>query len=71
MKTCALDGLGVVQLHDYIVEDSLKDKYLIEILGNYMEQKKNIPLYVAYPQTTHIHINVRRFIDFILEKIEQ
>jgi len=71
MKTCALANLGIVQLHDYIVEKELKMKTLVEILGTYMEQKKNIPLYVAYPQTSHVHINVRRFIDFILEKIAE
>lgn len=69
MKTCALANLGIVQLHDYIVETELKNKSLVEVLGAHMEQKKTIPLYVAYPQTNHVHINVRRFIDFILEKI--
>ncbi len=49
IKTCALANLGIVQLHDYIVEKELKMKTLVEILGTYMEQKKNIPLYVAYP----------------------
>lgn len=70
MKTCALANLGIVQLHDYIIEKELKTKELVEILGSYMDQNKNIPLYVAYPQTNHVHINVRRFTDFILEKIK-
>lgn len=71
MLASALDGIGIVELHDYIVDDSIKNGELVEILGKYMEQKKQIPLYVAYPQAAHVHMKVRSFIDFVLTKVEQ
>lgn len=70
MKDCALAGIGIVQLHDYIVAEELKKKKLVEILYKYVENKKTIPLFAAYPHTGHVHINVRKFIDFIVDKIE-
>jgi DNA-binding transcriptional LysR family regulator len=69
MRACALEGIGIVEMHDYIVSDDLKSGKLIEILSKFSEQKKTIPLYVAYPQTSYVHIKVRKFIDFVLEKI--
>lgn len=69
MLTSALDGIGIVELHDYIVDEGLKSGSLVEILGKYVEQKKQIPLYVAYPQASQVHMKVRTFIDFVLEKM--
>jgi len=69
MRSSALAGIGIVALHDYIVQDAIKQKSLVEILGKYREQKKTIPLFVAYPQTGHLHKRVRCLIDFVLEKI--
>lgn len=69
MRFCALEGLGIVELHDYIVEDDLANNRLTEILTNYVERQKRISLFVAYPQTAHVHLRVRTFIDFILEKL--
>lgn len=69
MKACALEGIGIVQLHDYIVEEEIGKNTLVEILDRFVEKKKSIPIYAAYLQTGHVHIKVRRFLDFILEKI--
>lgn len=67
MKMCALHGMGIVQLHDYIVAEDLQEKRLVEILKGYSEQKKTIPIHISYLQTSFVHIKIRKFIDFMLE----
>lgn len=63
----ALQGLGIAQLHDYIIADDVKENRLVEILSKYTEQDKNIPIHISYLQTSHVHIKIRRFIDFMVE----
>lgn len=71
MRISALHGVGVVQLHDYIVAEDLKEGRLIEILGKHTEQKKTIPIHISYLHSTHVHIKIRKFIDFIVEVISR
>ena len=67
IRRSALYGLGIVQLHDYIIADDLKKNRLVEILQDYTEQKKTIPIHISYLHTSHVHIKIRTFIDFMLE----
>lgn len=67
MRRCALEGLGIAQLHDYIVEKDIKEKRLVEILTKYTEQKKTIPVQMYYFPASHIHLKVRCFVDFMVE----
>lgn len=62
MRECALQGMGIVNLHDYMVADALQDGKLIEILREYQEPKKNVYLY--YRQSRYLQPKIRRFIDF-------
>jgi DNA-binding transcriptional LysR family regulator len=63
----ALEGLGIVKVHHYLVKEHLERGTLKELFRAY--NTKEIPLYVAYPQRRYIASKVRCFIDFILEKI--
>lgn len=69
IRAAVLEGIGIAELHHYIVEEDLKNGTLIELLPKCKEQKNTIPLYVAYPQTDFVHIKVRRFIDFFSQTI--
>lgn len=69
IRRSALHGLGIAQLHDYIVADDLRENRLVEILSEHMEQKKTIPIHISYLQTTHVHIKIRKFIDFIVDVV--
>lgn len=62
MRECAIRGMGIVNLHDYVVADAIKDGKLIEILPEYQEPKKNVYLY--YQQKRYLQPKIRRFIDF-------
>jgi DNA-binding transcriptional LysR family regulator len=62
MKECALHHMGIVNLHDYEVEDELRNKTLIEILPSYRETAR--PVYLYYQQSRYLQPKIRRFIDF-------
>lgn len=67
IRKCALEGLGIVQLHDYIVAQDLKENRLVEILSKYTELKKPIPVSLYYFPASHVHLKVRCFVDFMVE----
>jgi len=62
MLECAVGGMGITNLHDFVVEDALKNKQLIEILPEYQKPEKDVYLY--YKKTNHMTTKVRKFIDF-------
>jgi DNA-binding transcriptional LysR family regulator len=63
----ALDGLGVVMLHHYVVKEYLEKGFLKELLPTYYGG--DVPIYATYPQRRYISSKVRCFIDFIVEKL--
>lgn len=67
MLQFALDGLGIVKLHRYVVQDALKKGQLKELLASY--SAVDVPIYVAYPPRRFIPLKVRSFVDFIIEKM--
>lgn len=62
MCECAIQGMGIVKLHDYIVADALQNKLLIEILPKFSEPKQ--PVYLYYQHSRYLQPKIRRFIDF-------
>lgn len=67
MLNFALEGLGIVKLHHYVVKSHLEQGSLQEILTSFSHS--DIPIYVAYLQRRFIASKVRCFIDFISEKM--
>jgi DNA-binding transcriptional LysR family regulator len=65
MRECAIQSMGIVNLHDYMVADALGDGRLIEVLPNYQEPEKQVYLY--YRKSRHLQPKIRRFIDFYQE----
>lgn len=62
MVDCAIQGIGIVKLHDYMVQDALKSGQLIEILANH--KTPATPIYLYYRQCRYLAPKIRRFIDF-------
>lgn len=62
MRECAIRGMGIVNLHDYMVVDAIKEGKLIEILQAYQEPQKNVYLY--YQKSRFLQPKIRKFIDF-------
>ncbi len=67
IRRSAIHGLGIAQLHDYIISTDLKENKLVEILHKYTEQNKTIPIHISYFPASHIHIKIRKFLDFMVE----
>lgn len=64
MRECALQDMGIVNLHDYMVADAIQEGKLVEILQEYQEPQKNVYLY--YRQSRYLQPKIRKFIDFYL-----
>lgn len=62
MRGCAIQDMGIVQLHDYIVAEALEDGSLVEILSEFGEREQSVYLY--YQQSRYLQAKIRRFIDF-------
>lgn len=62
MRECAMQDIGIVNLHDYMVVEAIQNGKLIEILRDHQEPQTNIYLY--YQQSRYLQPKIRRFIDF-------
>jgi DNA-binding transcriptional LysR family regulator len=65
LRDCAIQGMGIVQLHDYMVSDALEDGRLIELLKNFSPPQQSVYLY--YQQSRYLQSKIRRFIDFYMK----
>ncbi|MDF2866717.1 MAG: dmlR [Gammaproteobacteria bacterium] len=62
MLQCALKGLGIVKLHEYMVKEALATGELIELLPQFNEP--DLPVYLYYQPSRHLQPKIRCFIDF-------
>lgn len=65
LRDCALQGMGVVLLHDYMVSDALQGGRLVELLKDFRRPQQ--PVYLYYQQSRYLQPKIRRFIDFYTE----
>lgn len=64
---CAINHMGIVKLHDYVVKDALQEGKLVEILAPYHEEK--IPIYLFYTYRKFLPHTIRVLLDFIETKM--
>lgn len=62
---CAKQGLGLIQLPIYMLEQQLAHKELIEILPE--AQRTHEPIFYYYPKYRFTQPKVRKFVDFFLK----
>lgn len=65
MIECAKQGIGLIQLPLYLLQDLLVNGELIEVL-NQFQSKTPTNVYFYYPKYRFIQPKVRKFIDFFL-----
>lgn len=68
MLKFAIEGLGIIMVHRYAIEEYLQDEKLKELLTEHSNE--DIPIYVAYPKRRFIPSKTRCFIDFFTEKMK-
>lgn len=59
---CGLEGVGLIRAASYIVSPHLATGALISLLGD--TDSTSIPLWVVFPQTSHLSSTVRAFIEW-------
>jgi DNA-binding transcriptional LysR family regulator len=69
MRDCAIQGLGIVKLHAYVIKDALDKGTLVEILEDYREPLQ--PIYVTYRAQKFVPPKVRCFIDYFVKKYQE
>ena len=65
--TLAKSGAGIFQTYRFIVEKELADGSLVEVLKPYGGRSR--PFTLLYPQSRHVPLRLRAFIDFLVEHL--
>lgn len=66
LKDAALNGRGIALLPSFIAGADLQEGSLVAILPDY--KPPALSLYAVYPQTRHLSVKVRLFIDFLSQR---
>lgn len=67
LRDAALKGLGIVQLPDYYVQESLNNGSLVSLLEQYRLPDDGV--WVLYPHNRHLSPKVRLLVDFLVENL--
>lgn len=59
---CAIAGMGIAKLHDYIVAEAIRSGDLVEVLSGFQDTAQ--PVYLYYQQSRYLQPKIRKFIDF-------
>lgn len=70
MLSCALQDLGIIKLHDYLLKDSLEQGKLLELLPEHRPEEQ-LSLYLCYQAQRYVQPKIRSFINFINEQANQ
>lgn len=63
----AVGGLGVALIPDFMLGDHLQSGRLVRLLDDWMEW--NAGVFALYPHNRHLSAKVRRFVDFLVDKL--
>ncbi|WP_299006091.1 LysR family transcriptional regulator [uncultured Shewanella sp.] len=64
LKSAAINGLGVVYLASYLLEDEIEKGTLVPLLSDW-QLTQHLPLQAVYPRRKHLAPKVSAFIEFI------
>jgi len=70
LKQLALDGLGIVLVTDWLVQDALESGALVRLFDDYAIEPLGTPVTALYPTRVHLPQKVRVFLDFVAEKAD-
>jgi len=64
----ALDGIGIVMVTDWSVQDELTNGSLVHLFADYAIEPQGMPITALYPSRSHLPQKVRVFLDFFAVK---
>jgi len=68
MLDSALQGMGIIKIFSYHVNEAIKEGKLVEILTSYRQPAK--PIYIYYQTHKFLQKKIRFFLDFLYSKIQ-
>lgn len=66
MRQFALQGMAIVQLHDYLIQDDLVAGRLVEIMPELFS--KSIPIYMYYQKHRYLLPSIRSSVELVKEQ---
>jgi DNA-binding transcriptional LysR family regulator len=71
LQQCAIAGMGLALLPNWLVEDDLRDGRLVNVFPNYdvMATDFGTAAWLVYPSRAYVPLKVRVFIDFLKQYI--
>ncbi len=69
LVNAALKGIGIIQLPDFYVQESIDKGKLVEILMPYREPKEGI--WAVYPNNRHLSTKVRLLVEFLAKELAE
>jgi len=60
--------MGIILVPSFIVYKEIKNGTLVPLFNNY--KTHHIDAYAIYPQTRHLSLRVRAFVDFLVKRFE-
>lgn len=67
-RALALKGRGIVLTPSYMVADDLAEGRLVQLLGDFTGS--TLAIHAIYPSTRHLTARVRRFVDFVAQRVK-
>lgn len=67
LLNAAIQGLGLVQLPDYYVQNALSESRLVAVLNDFRLPDDGI--WAVYPQNRHLSAKVRRLVEFLATRL--
>jgi len=64
LRTAALQGIGIINVPNYIVSDDIQQGKLTQILTDYIAEPRSV--YILYPQRNTQPTKLREFVQFLL-----
>ena len=68
LRDAAVEGMGIILVPSFIVYKEIKNGTLVPLFNNY--KTHHIDAYAIYPQTRHLSLRVRAFVDFLVKRFE-
>ena len=66
LRSAALAGLGITVLPAFVAWRDIEAGLLVPVMSDYVLPARSA--YAVYPQTRHLSLRVRAFIDFLVER---
>lgn len=69
LKQAAVDGLGIIMVPSWMVQDKLERGELVRLLADFPLMPVSTPIHAVFAHNRHLAPKVRAFVDFLAEQM--